>query len=116
MAERSLGYITPGTTPDPLTANQTDPTAKVQAHSYRVWHVASPVANTGGAYVGNSSLDAQTGDGLTGILYPIGVLGGPPLYYESPAVEGVQNPHDLSQIYIQADNQTDTFLITYVEA
>lgn len=114
MAQGSLGYITPGVAgPVRATSNNADPTLPVWCHKYRVWQVDN---NTGRGYVGNANMIFATGDGLFGWVpvISIGLLQVP--FYESEPVERQQNPIDLAQIYIDADNGADSFLVTYVEA
>lgn len=51
MAERSLGVITPGSGgPVRATINETDPTAPLWCHRYRVTHWGN--TNTGNGYAG----------------------------------------------------------------
>lgn len=115
MAQVSLGLIQPGTTgPVRATSNQTDPTLPVWAHKYRVWPLD---ANTGKGYAGNPNMLVASLDGVFGWCYPpTAVITQVQPYYESEPAESQQNPIDMSQIYIDADNGADQFLVTYVEA
>lgn len=113
MAEHSLGYITPGGGgPTRATANQTNPSEAIWAHSYRVQHVEG---NTGKGYVGDSELmDGSTGEGVVGILPKISAAEPwPPL--ESPPISGRTHPHNMAEVWIDADESADSFLVTYVQ-
>lgn len=106
--QRSLGFIQPGGSVVRLTDAQADPTESVWAYSYRIYHVPGNVAD---AFVGDEDLDSATGEGVLGVVY---VASGLP--YESPeSGESGPAPCDLSQVWIEAGNVNDQFLISYLE-
>lgn len=107
MAEKSLGAITPGAGAVQVTT--VDPT---WAHSYRVRHFSQ--SNTGGCYIGDSTLDDVSGDGVTGMLRKIDPSLPEP-EYQSPTVESQQFPINMASVYISAESNTDSFLVTFFE-
>ena len=110
MAEYSLGVITTGGGgPVRATANEVDPTKAVWANSYRVQHYQS--TNTGRGWVGDASMDISTGASVFGFLPEIGAA----QLYSSPAPQDRQNPYNMRDIYIDADNGSDEFLVTYLQ-
>jgi hypothetical protein len=109
MAEISLGVIYPaGGGPKRATENQLDPTAAVWAHSYRVQHWAEN-SDEGRGFVGNSSMNSG-GDGLYGVV-PSKAEADPWPMYESP-IDVTGNGFNMANIYIDADNPADGFLVT----
>lgn len=107
MAERSLGAITPGAAAVPVTT--VDPT---WAHSYTVRHWSAQ--NAGGCYIGDSTIDDVSGDGVTGILRKIDPSLPEP-EYRSPTVEKELFPYNMANVYLSAESENDSFLVTFQE-
>jgi hypothetical protein len=114
MAEKSLGYITPGAGRVRATANEDTPALPVYACSYRVQHVPG---NTGRGIVGDSEVEFGTGAGVFGFL-PAPTEAEPWPMYESPNEQAgpLSNPFNMADVYFQAENGTDTFLVSYMQA
>mgnify|MGYP001561442060 CR=1 FL=1 len=107
MPERSLGVVWPNGTRKRATVNESDPTLPVRCSSYRVQHWPG---NTGTGYVGGTEMEFSSGQDVYGYILPPSDPSSEP--YEPTDDTADSYPHDMKNIYIDAENDTDKFLVT----
>jgi hypothetical protein len=105
ISAQGLGLVTVAAadTPQPLSATPLE----VKDFWIRPCKAAAGTANTGNIYIGNSAMVKGTGVGVIFLLK----TGDAPLHIERPRTSG--EFYDLSQWYIDADNNSDGALIGY---
>lgn len=110
MAIHSLGKVTVAAsgTPQRLTANQSDPTARYACKSFLVqtWH-----DNTDLVYIGTSDIDRSTGVGVEAIL-PVPTSNTLPTF--SATHDDAPAAFDLSQIWVDVDTSGEAVIVSAV--
>jgi hypothetical protein len=72
-------------------------------------------SNTGRGFAGDINMNVGSGDGVFGVL-PAPVPTAPNPTYESQTVEElILGPIDMSQVYIDAEVITDSFLVSCIQ-
>lgn len=112
MANTSLGFVTVTTagTPVRCTINESDPTARVAAHSYLV---EAKSTNTGAIYIGSASMNKSTGAGVYAVLPPPTLNIYPS--FSSNIVEAAAG-FNMNEVYLDADVNGEKALVSFVLA